>query len=70
MDKLKQETNEITKQDHHGVDFITANIHELKTSLTAIIVSAELITDELQPVEDSPTGKAYSKHHPKCLCAK
>ena len=57
MDKLEQGTNEITKQDHNRVDFITANIHELKTSLTAIIVSAELITDELQPVEDSPQGK-------------
>lgn len=57
MDNLKQETNEMTKQDHHGVDFVAATIHELKTSLTAIIVSAELIADELQPVEGSTQGR-------------
>ncbi len=59
MGKVKQGTNEITKQDHKGIDFVAATIHELKTSLTAIIVSAELITDELQPVEGAHRGNLF-----------
>ena len=57
MDKLKQETNKMTKQGHKEIDFVAAAIHELKTSLTAITVSAELIADELQPIEESTQGR-------------
>jgi signal transduction histidine kinase len=35
------------------VDFVAATVHELKTSLTAIIVSAERLADELRPEEKS-----------------
>lgn len=38
-------------------DFVTAATHEFKTSLTAIIASAELLADELQPGEKSMPGK-------------
>ncbi len=38
-------------------DFVTAATHELKTSLTAIIASAELLADELQPDEKSTPGR-------------
>ncbi len=48
MDNLKQKTNQITGQDEKRINFGDATIHELKTSLTAIIVSAELLADELQ----------------------
>jgi len=37
--------------------FIDAIIHELKTSLTAIIASAELLNDELHLDEESVVGK-------------
>ena len=42
-----------SKQDSEQVDFVSAIIHELKTSLTAIIASAELITHELHVTVDS-----------------
>lgn len=48
MDNLKQKTNQIAGQGEKRIDFGDATIHELKTSLTAIIVSAELLADELQ----------------------
>jgi len=35
-------------QNKETIDFITATMHELKTSLTAIIASAELLANELQ----------------------
>ncbi len=35
-------------QDTKRMEFISATTHELKTSLTAIIASAELLSDELQ----------------------
>jgi signal transduction histidine kinase len=35
------------EQNRQRVDFIDAITHELKTSLTAIIASAELFDDEL-----------------------
>jgi len=38
-------------------DFVTVATHELKTSLTAIIASAELLADELQPDEKSVLGR-------------
>ncbi|MFC1911990.1 sensor histidine kinase [Chloroflexota bacterium] len=48
MDNLEHKTNQITGQDEKQVNFGDATIHELKTSLTAILVSAELLADELQ----------------------
>jgi len=48
MDNLEQKANQITGQDEKQVNFGDATIHELKTSLTAILVSAELLVDELQ----------------------
>ena len=47
----------MTKQNEEKLDFVDAIIHELKTSLTAIIVSAELLGDELQPDEKSVLGR-------------
>ncbi len=40
-----------------SLDFLDATVHELKTSLTAIIVSAELLADELNPEEKSVLGR-------------
>jgi len=48
MENLKQKTNQITEQDGKRIDFGDATVHELKTLLTAIIVSAELLVEELQ----------------------
>ena len=45
------------KQDEEKLDFVAAIMHELKTSLTATIVSAELLADELQPAEKSVLGR-------------
>lgn len=47
----------MAKQNEEKLDFVAAVIHELKTSLTAIIVSAELLADELQPDEKSVLGR-------------
>jgi len=44
-------------QNEEKGDFITATTHELKTSLTAIIASAELLANELQPDEKSTQGR-------------
>ena len=44
-------------QDSGTVDFASAMMHELKTSLTAIIASAELIADELGLEEGSVQWK-------------
>ena len=49
MDNSAQKNKEMTEQEKRRVEFISATIHELKTSLTAIIASAELLADELQP---------------------
>ena len=38
-------------------DLVDAIIHELKTSLTAIIVSVELLGEQLTPEENSPLGR-------------
>ena len=43
----------MTKRDEKKVDFLDAAMHELKTPLTAIIVSAELLADELKPQKKS-----------------
>jgi len=47
----------MTKQNKEKLDFLDATIHELKTALTAIIVSAELLGDELQPRGESVLGR-------------
>jgi len=47
----------MTKQNEEKLDFVDATTHELKTFLTAIIVSAELLADELQPDEKSVLGR-------------
>ena len=49
--------NNVGDKDSAQVDFVAAMTHELKTSLTAIIASAELIADELHPVEGSVQWK-------------
>jgi len=48
MENLKQRTNPVTEQEEKKIGFGDATVHELKTLLTAIIVSAELLADELQ----------------------
>ena len=40
-------------QSEEKLDFLAATIHDLKTFLTAIIVSAELLADELKPDDKS-----------------
>lgn len=47
----------MAKQNGQKLDLVAATIHELKTSLTAIIVSAELLADELQPDGKSVLGR-------------
>jgi len=44
-------------QDEKRMEFISVTTHELKTSLTAIIVSAELLSDELQLDKKSVSGR-------------
>jgi len=44
-------------QDEKRMEFISATTHELKTSLTAIIASAELLSDELQLNKKSVSGR-------------
>ena len=41
------------RQNEEKVDFVATTTHELKTPLTAIIASAELLADELQPDDKS-----------------
>ena len=43
----------MSNQERDQVDYVAAMTHELKTSLTAILASAELIADELHPDEGS-----------------
>ena len=47
----------MTKQNEEKLDFVAAIMHELKTSLTATIVSAELLAEELQPDKNSVLGR-------------
>ena len=47
----------MAKEKEEKLDFIDATIHELKTSLTAIIVSVELLAEELHPDEKSVLGR-------------
>jgi len=44
-------------QDRKRMEFISVTTHELKTSLTAIIASAELLSDELQLDKKSVSGR-------------
>ena len=44
-------------QNEEKLDFVAATMHELKTSLTGIIVSAELLADDLQPEGKSVLGR-------------
>jgi len=43
----------MTKQNPEKLDFVAVTMHELKTPLTAIIVSAELLAEELKPDKNS-----------------
>lgn len=47
----------MAKEKEEKLDFVDAAIHELKTSLTAIIVSVELLSEELHPGEQSAIGR-------------
>ena len=47
----------MSNQERDQVDYVAAMTHELKTSLTAILASAELIADELHPDEGSVQWK-------------
>jgi len=44
-------------QDRKRMEFISVTTHELKTSLTAIIASAELLSDEFQLDKKSVSGR-------------
>ncbi len=44
-------------QDNEKMEFIATTTHELKTSLTAIIASAELLSDELQMDRKNVSGR-------------
>ncbi len=44
-------------QDKKRMEFISVTTHELKTSLTAIIASAELLSDEFQLDKKSVSGR-------------
>jgi len=48
---------EIEEEVEEQIDLISAITHELKTSLTAIIASADLLSDELHPEEESAHWK-------------
>lgn len=47
----------MTGQGKNRVEFVSATVHELKTSLTPIIASAELLADELHPNDKSLPAK-------------
>lgn len=47
----------MTSQNGKQLDFVAATTHELKTALTAIIVSAELLAEELKPDEKGVIGR-------------
>ena len=57
MGNWRQKSQQTMEQSEEKLDFVATTIHELKTSLTAIIVSAELLADELQPSEKSMLGR-------------
>ncbi len=47
----------MARQKEENLNLVAATMHELKTPLTAIIVSAELLANELQPDEKSVLGR-------------
>jgi|GEM_PF-2538071 len=47
----------MTEPNEEKLDFVAATTHDLKTFLTAIIVSAELLADELRPNPKSVLGR-------------
>ena len=57
MNNRGAKSSQMIGQNEETRDFTTAATHELKTSLTAIIVSAELLADELRPDEKSTPGR-------------
>ncbi len=54
---MLKKSGQITEQTEERIDFIASTIHELKTSLTAIIASAELLADELRVGEENTQGR-------------
>jgi len=54
---LAEKGGQKVEQNKEGIGFISATTHELKTSLTAIIASAELLADELQLGKDGVPGR-------------
>ena len=57
MDNWGQKSKQMIGQDKKRMEFISVTTHELKTSLTAIIASAELLNDELQLDKKSVSGR-------------
>jgi len=57
MDDIGQKSKQMTGQEKNRVEFISATVHELKTSLTPIIASAELLADEFKLDDKSVTAK-------------
>jgi signal transduction histidine kinase len=57
MQDLKQKANQIAGHGEQRIGFGDATVHELKTLLTAIVVSAELLADELQMDQKSIPGR-------------
>ena len=53
MENSEQKTKQVTMQGEKRIEFGDATIHELKTLLTAIIVSAELLAEELHLDQES-----------------
>ena len=47
----------MTKQNEEKLDLVAVSLHEFKTALTGIIVSAELLDDELRPDSKSVMGR-------------
>jgi len=53
----KPEGSQTNMPDDKRIDFVVATIHELTTSLTAIIASADLLADELELDQKSALGR-------------
>ena len=56
-ERIGEGSRQMTGNNEDRIDSIAATKHELKTSLTAIMVSAELLADELQVDEKSAPGR-------------
>jgi len=57
MDNVASKSGPVIEQKNDRIRLDAATIHELKTFLTAIIASAELLADELQIDEQETLGK-------------